>query len=36
MKNYKEYLLIAMWLAIGIALLFYVSPGDVDIPYAEY
>lgn len=36
MKISKEILLIALWLAIGAALLFYVSPGDVDIPYAEY
>lgn len=36
MKNSREYLLIAIWLVIGLVLLGYVSPGDVEIPYAEY
>ena len=36
MKISREALLILLWLAIGIALLFFVSPGDVEIPYAEY
>lgn len=36
MKISREVLLILLWLAIGLALLFFVSPGDVEIPYAEY
>lgn len=36
MKISREVLLILLWLAIGAALLFFVSPGDVEIPYAEY
>ena len=36
MKNLREYLLIVLWLAIGFGLLHVVSPGDVEIPYAEY
>ena len=36
MKISREVWLIAFWLIIGIALLFVVSPGDVEIPYAEF
>ena len=36
MKITKEHLLILFWLAIGTALLFHVSPGDVEMPYAQY
>lgn len=36
MKISREILITALWIAIGIVLLHVVSPGDVEIPYAEY
>lgn len=36
MKISREILLIALWLVIAMALLTVVSPGDVQLPYAEY
>ncbi len=36
MNDMKEHLLILLWIGLAIVLLFIVSPGDVQIPYAEY
>lgn len=36
MKISREVLIIVLWLFIAMALLTKVSPGDVELPYAEY
>lgn len=36
MKISREILLIGLWLLIAALLLTQVSPGEVQLPYAEY
>ena len=36
MKISREILLICLWLIIAMFLLTQVSPGEVELPYAEY
>lgn len=36
MKISRDVLIIILWVLIGMILLTKVSPGDVELPYAEY